>query len=341
MGTRKTPGVYITEINAFPNSAVAVESSIPAFIGYTEKAIYLNKSYVNKPLRITSFIEFEMYFGKNCQTLYDLSLAKQETKYENSFDFIINNFGYEIIQVRETKFNLYNSVRFFYQNGGEVMYIISIGTYENTSDKKVFSDPAIFKKAIDLLKNEEEPTLLVIPETVLFDSPDCNTIQEYMLAHCGKAKNKFAILDIHDGFKNLDDADNNPVKNFRYQITSQYLSYGAAYYPWVNTNIIDSSEISFKNLTKEARLTLEEICEDAFINLINEKKQKITSALESLLASDDVMDEADLKAIHETLMTLIPGYKSVMEAISEQENLLPPSGGIAGVYTFVDKSRGV
>ena len=35
MGTFKTPGVYIVEKNAFPNSVVEVTTAVPAFIGYT------------------------------------------------------------------------------------------------------------------------------------------------------------------------------------------------------------------------------------------------------------------------------------------------------------------
>ncbi len=36
--TYKTPGVYIEEIVKFPPSVAQVETAIPAFIGYTEKA---------------------------------------------------------------------------------------------------------------------------------------------------------------------------------------------------------------------------------------------------------------------------------------------------------------
>ena len=36
--TRRTPGVYITELAAFPPSIVGVQTAVPAFIGYTEKA---------------------------------------------------------------------------------------------------------------------------------------------------------------------------------------------------------------------------------------------------------------------------------------------------------------
>ena len=36
--TYKTPGVYVEEISVFPPSVAQVETAIPAFIGYTEKA---------------------------------------------------------------------------------------------------------------------------------------------------------------------------------------------------------------------------------------------------------------------------------------------------------------
>ena len=38
MGQYKTPGVYIVEKSAFPNSVVEVATAVPAFVGYTEKA---------------------------------------------------------------------------------------------------------------------------------------------------------------------------------------------------------------------------------------------------------------------------------------------------------------
>jgi uncharacterized protein len=38
MAEYKTPGVYIEEIPHLPPSIASVETAIPAFIGYTEKA---------------------------------------------------------------------------------------------------------------------------------------------------------------------------------------------------------------------------------------------------------------------------------------------------------------
>ena len=54
MGQYKTPGVYIVEKNAFPNSVVEVATAVPAFIGYTEKASNKGKPLLNKAWRISS-----------------------------------------------------------------------------------------------------------------------------------------------------------------------------------------------------------------------------------------------------------------------------------------------
>ena len=37
--TFKTPGVYVVEIPLLPPSVAQVETAIPAFIGYTQKAV--------------------------------------------------------------------------------------------------------------------------------------------------------------------------------------------------------------------------------------------------------------------------------------------------------------
>ena len=60
----KTPGVYIEEIVKFPPSVAQVETAIPAFIGYTEKATNKIKGDLKGvPTRITSLLEYETFFG--------------------------------------------------------------------------------------------------------------------------------------------------------------------------------------------------------------------------------------------------------------------------------------
>src|SRR5687767_13316723 len=61
----KTPGVYIEEIPKLPPSIASVETAIPAFIGYTEKAqLKEPDDLLLKPKRINSMLEYEQYFGR-------------------------------------------------------------------------------------------------------------------------------------------------------------------------------------------------------------------------------------------------------------------------------------
>ena len=78
MAVMKTPGVYIVEKNAFPNSVVEVATAVPAFIGYTERADNRGKSLSNTPWRITSMAEFNNYYGSPPTPLF--SIGKKVAK---------------------------------------------------------------------------------------------------------------------------------------------------------------------------------------------------------------------------------------------------------------------
>ena len=64
MAEYKTPGVYIKEKNAFGTSVVEAETAIPAFIGFTEKALNGTEDLKGKPWKISSMNEFIQYFGE-------------------------------------------------------------------------------------------------------------------------------------------------------------------------------------------------------------------------------------------------------------------------------------
>ncbi|MEA2926071.1 MAG: uncharacterized protein QOD25_3193 [Alphaproteobacteria bacterium] len=59
----KTPGVYIEELDAFPPSIVGVETAVPVFIGYTEKAENKGRSMLQRPVRISSMADYKPIFG--------------------------------------------------------------------------------------------------------------------------------------------------------------------------------------------------------------------------------------------------------------------------------------
>lgn len=76
MAQMKTPGVYIIEKNAFPNSVVEVATAVPAFIGTTSKAKDGTKDLTNIPTRITSMLEYEKYFGEAPEIRFTITGAQ-------------------------------------------------------------------------------------------------------------------------------------------------------------------------------------------------------------------------------------------------------------------------
>src|SRR5580693_3662191 len=122
----KTPGVYIVENNAFPNSIVEVATAVPAFIGHTEKADNRGQSLRGKPFRLSSLSEFETYFGVGPATTFTINEVKDVTKEET--DFIVGGKSYNLT-LSSLGHNLYNNIRLFFLNGGGPCYVMSVGDY--------------------------------------------------------------------------------------------------------------------------------------------------------------------------------------------------------------------
>lgn len=251
MGAMKTPGVYIVEKNAFPNSVVEVATAVPAFIGYTEKADNKGKSLTNKPWRIASMSEFHAYFGFGPSPAFSVVEKAANTKEEAAFSAGGKQY---LLQQEKGKYLLYYSMLLFYQNGGGPCYVVSVGDY--TSD--VEADK--LRQGVDLLIKEQEPTMVVIPDTMLLVKEGANlkpeetiaeaiAVQQAALAHCGgKMKNRVAILDVPCGYRSRQDPAFDPIDEFRNALGINNLDYGVAYYPWVNTTVVQDRDLSYENI---------------------------------------------------------------------------------------------
>ena len=89
--------------------------------------------------------------------------------------------------------------------------------------------------------------MLVIPEAVMLEKADCYALQQAMMMHCGyKMKDRFAILDVYDGHKARTYDDQDVITQFREGVGNNFLNFGAAYYPWVYTSIVQNEEVSFQ-----------------------------------------------------------------------------------------------
>jgi len=351
MGQMKTPGVYIVEKSAFPNSVVEVATAVPAFIGYTERADNKGKTLLNKPWRITSMAEFYDYYGFGPSPTFKVEEAAADATDEPAFSFG----GKDYALTQETgKYLLFYSMLLFYQNGGGPCYIVSVGNYNDAVA------PDKLQKGINLLVKEQEPTMVVMPDAVLLKQPDCISVQQTALAHCGgKMKNRVTILDVWDGYRDRQDPAGDMIESFRSALGINYLDFAAAYYPWVNTTITQDKDLSSTNVANKDQLqallrtelgipdtaptvedtdTPEEKTEKAKIIQQVEAVNNITS---EWLGMEPEEAASNKRLLNKSLIAMSPLFGKVLAEIKESLNLLPPSAAMAGIYTMVDNSKGV
>lgn len=327
MGTMKTPGVYIVEKSAFPNSAVEVATAVPAFIGYTEKALNGSKSLLNQPFRITSMAEFHAYFGGAPIPQFSLADAA-----EGEYPSVVCGTKKMMVKQSSVPFSLYYQMLMFFSNGGGPCYIVSVGDY--TADAL---DVNALKTGIDTLLKEQEPTMVVCPEAVgLADKDLCYSVQTAMLSHCGnKMRSRVAILDIYDGYKDRRDPSGDVVNEFREKIGNSYLDFGVAYYPWINTSIVQDRDLSFLNVDTEP---LKALLEEEFRIKTVEKQELIKEQIDKI---GTPMDAVAQDTLHKVLFQVSSVYDALLNEMKRSLNLLPPSAAMAGIYTMVDNMRGV
>ncbi|MBN2527983.1 MAG: phage tail sheath family protein [Deltaproteobacteria bacterium] len=341
MGAMKTPGVYIVEKSAFPNSVVEVGTAIPAFIGYTAKADNKGKTLRNKPWRITSMAEYLSYFGGAPVPLFDIT-EEQPNAADDPFYNLQGKDQY-IVQTGGRYF-LYYSMLLFFQNGGGPCYIVSVGNYKDKIEA-----PSLIAGIGELIR-EQEPTMVVVPDAVLLDDANCISVQQAALAHCNKMKNRFSILDVWGGFKDRQDPSGDCVDAFRDALGINYLDFSAAYYPWINTTVVQDKDITFENIANR----------DVLCNCLRDELKlpdatddktpaKIRQQIAALDAVEEETEEKDLSdddaaarvLLNKSLIVMSPLYNTILKDIKNLLNLLPPSGAMAGIYTMVDSTRGV
>ncbi len=356
MGAMKTPGVYIVEKSAFPNSVVEVATAVPAFIGYTEYADNKGKSLANKPWRITSMADYHSYFGFGPDPRFTIAEKAADTPEYPAFSQ--GEKDYAISQVAGAaggNYLLYYSMLLFYQNGGGPCYIVSVGSYKDD-----VAPDKLMKGIMPLLK-EQEPTMVVIPEAILCKKEDCISVQQTALAHCGgKMRNRVTILDIWGGDRDRKDPSGDCIEEFRSALGINYLDFSAAYYPWLNTTIVQDKDLSFEIIeNKDLLQTLlkEEMgfpeAADAETPPKTVQQMDAVSSItfdaeawKAALTKDgseptpgDI--DANKMLLNKSLITMSPLFNTILLDIKNNLNLLPPSAAIAGVYTMVDNSRGV
>lgn len=306
----QTPGVYTVEKSAFPNAVAQVPTAIPAFVGYTEKAV-LDGKPLTKPLLINSMSEYEQHFGTPFTSQYPITAGTAD-----SHDFSVTGKYYNIgTPAAGNMFYLYNCLQLFYQNGGGPCYIMSIGTFTKEvlgtdgsyTAQAVTPDKDDFLKGLELLPKIPfpKPTMILTPDSLLLSSQDYFTVQEQVLMQCGELKDRVALIDIYNGNQ---DIESGVISNFRNNIGNNFLNYGISYYPFLETTIVEASDMTYANVDQITGLELKTIFvgESALVGLKN-----IT---------------ADIKSIANLVVTPAMNFDSALP--TSLPGATPPAGAI-------------
>ena len=292
-----TPGVYVEEISRSPLLVTEVETAIPAFTGYTQNDTNNETSLLNKPTRINSLQEYESIFGMPQPVTLTININADKT--------LVGE-----VVVPSIAFRLYYALQLYFANGGGRCYITSVANYAAAGATSV-SRYTQMKAGLDAVRKTDEPTILLFP-----DAPSLNEVQFYRLYRdalkkCAALRDRVTVIDVFtasgtDSFASV-------AERFRKGVGDKFLSYGAAYYPYLRTVITP---------------------------FINEATQAVTGgslAAGSFLRLPD--NAADLsKSIYHNNSKL---YSAIKKSLQKNNIILPPGSAVAAVYCRVDKTRGV
>lgn len=377
---RQTPGVYITELPAFPPSIIGVQTAVPVFIGYTEKALdpVSQKPIYLQPTAIASLADFQSYFGYSFRPKFSVVLGTSD-----DYDFMVlpadgnpsSTAYYNLVQSSNSTFYLYNALRLFYANGGGNCYVVSCGNYMGAKDNIPTTSTASgvtisesdLSAGLEASYSQVGPTMVVIPDSCQLDLADYGSLTAATLKQCATLQDRVAILDLCGS---TDPANWNPklvttqADDFYTAVgsSSDYYSYGSAYYPAVKTSIVTASEVDYTNLDifepgSSTATILANLLQDQANTLYDpvtkaSQNTQVMQALSQMLpglvtASPPVppinpaTQPAAVIQLNQFLVNALPLMSQIESIILGDMNVAPVSGPIAGIWAQNDQNRGV
>lgn len=309
----KTPGVFIEEISKFPPSVAQVETAIPAFIGYTEKArekeADTTETLLNQPKRIVSLLDYETFFGGPDP---ESGIKVQVSESEGEKSILVEAPDPE----DKSPFLMFYSMQAYFANGGGPCFIISVGVYDE-ADPASPVNMAALNTGLQELEKEDEPTLILFPDAISLPEPSqFYAVYNNALSLCRKMRDRFTIIDT---YTNIMETEISLDTGVRELITAdlEEKKYGAVYYPYVETILnysYDPDQIEITHLITDA--------------------SPVSDILEEV---DDILEEA------ESIMTDLPGELTAFtdanatiqtdsneDAVTNKANVIDPLQDILG-----------
>lgn len=308
----KTPGVFIEEIPKFPPSIAPVETAIPAFVGYTEKADNVKPGdLLNVPTKIGSIAEYEAFFGFGAVPTVNNVTLDDNNNFQSAD---LNNVFY-----------MYDSLRLFYANGGGDCYIVSTGVYASAGKSAAdFTDPGL---GVHALEKVDEPTILAFPDnSLLTNSTDFYDVYQGALMQCGALMDRVGLFHLKE--------DDPHGTDFRSGVGINNLKYGMAYTPWLVVNFPKNIQYrGFRGVIHKGatQFNLAALTNEAdIITLITEYEQVIDDV--------DTIDAAStaLAALQNTLREKYTDLKGVYQGNQRPANFMPLVNFLFNIARAVD-----
>lgn len=303
--TYRTPGVYIEEIRLFPPSVAQVETAIPIFIGYTQKARLDGRDVFMEPQRISSHLEYREIFGapqmeENIVVTFDIERdgAGRVVREVVTADFDWANGG------APSKHIMFYALQSYFANGGGPCWIVSVGTYLAYGTT---IPSALLTEGLEFAGRIDEPTLIVFPEGQGMDVGEYHALLQAALLQAEHLGDRFVIMDIHQTGRGFNRTAQilGAVQEFRDSIGLglDQRKYGAVYFPNIHSTadyVNNPNSVIIRRVVNGAPES-----DSGYNDLDNRNKAKADLAVQTL-------------SIY-----------------------LPPSSAVAGVYARVDSTRGV
>jgi uncharacterized protein len=307
----RTPGVYIDEERRFPPSIAQVETAIPVFIGYTQRARFEGRDVFNEGIRISSLLEYVEIFGEAQPEQNIVVTIDQDVRNGN----IIREFVHadiDFVAGGASRHNMFYALQIYFANGGGPCWIVSVGAYLAFGTE--IPSAALENGLREVASRLDEPTLIVFPEGQGMQEAGYYTLIQLALQQCDELKDRFVVFDIHNtgrGFTNSTQI-NNAALGFRAipqigGLIVDLAKYGAAYFP----NIRSTFDYQFN---------------DGNVRVVHNVNGQPGGEFDGQI----------LNAIANGAMR-----SKVRQAVLNLSLYLPPSPAIVGVYARVDNKRGV
>lgn len=300
------PGVYVEERSVLGNSVVPVQTAVPAFVGYTQKAQGRNHDDLTlQPTRISTLLEYNQLFGGP-----NVKLSVQLGD--------LGSFTASDVTVGALTHHLYYSLQLYFANGGGPLWVVSVGGYPGSGQAQVEKGKLL--AGLEALDRISEVTLVYFPDIgnmapkTIPSTAAGNRFEvlQRALEVCGQRMDRFLVMDLAD-----------PVEEFREKIGSHYLSFGAVYAPDLQTSLPWQQT-------------------DAQISLV----RKSNTQDEGVVALDGkTLEEALALAGNDAKVgkIVVPQWVARVRAAVSALPLpvLPPGGAVLGSYVAVDAQQGV